>query len=132
MVSRWDVLEVHTRATATAAAAFLDAIQARMSFPVRAIQVDGGSEFKAAFECACQERGIRPFVLPPRSPKLNGHVERAQRTHREEFYEVWDLTWTVAALNRALGLGADLQHGATAPGPGLPDAAAISSGFGQC
>lgn len=27
------------------------------------------------------------FVLPPRSPNLNAHVERAQRTHTEEFYE---------------------------------------------
>ena len=98
VVSRWDVLEVHSRATATTAAAFLDAIQARMPFPVRAIQVDGGSEFHAAFEAECQRRQIRLFVLPPRSPKLNGHVERAQRTHTEEFYQIWDLTWTVAEL----------------------------------
>lgn len=98
VVSRWDVLEVHSRATANTAVAFLDAIQARMPFPVRAIQVDGGSEFQAAFETECQRRQIRLFVLPPRSPKLNGHVERAQRTHTEEFYEVWDLTWTVAEL----------------------------------
>ena len=102
MVSRWDVLEVHTRATATAATTFLDAIEARTPFPVRAIQVDGGSEFQADFETECQRRGIRLFVLPPRSPKLNGHVERAQRTHTEEFYEVWDLDWTVTALNRKL------------------------------
>jgi transposase InsO family protein len=25
-------------------------------------------------------------VLPPRSPKLNGHVERTQRTFHDEFY----------------------------------------------
>ena len=98
VVSRWDVLEVHSRATAATAAAFLDVIQARMPFPVRAIQVDGGSEFQAAFEAECQRRQIRLFVLPRRSPKLNGHVERAQRTHTEEFYEIWDLTWTVAEL----------------------------------
>jgi hypothetical protein len=33
------------------------------------------------------ERGLKLFVLPPRSPQLNGAVERAQRTHTEEFYE---------------------------------------------
>jgi len=44
--------------------------------------------------------GIRLFVLPPRSPKLNGHVERADRTHAEEFYEVADLPWSVAELNQ--------------------------------
>ena len=102
VISRWDVLEVHSRATAQAAAAFLDAIEARMPFPVRAIQVDGGSEFQAQFEAECARRQILLFELPPRSPKLNGHVERAQRTHTEEFYEVWDLTWTVAELNRDL------------------------------
>lgn len=100
VISRWDVLMVYSRATATTAARFLDVLQERMPFPIRAIQVDGGSEFQAAFEEACQQRGIHLFVLPPRSPKLNGHVERAHRTHIEEFYEVADLSWTVAEVNR--------------------------------
>lgn len=98
IVSRWDVLGVYTRATANTAAQFLQALQERAPFPIRAIQVDGGSEFKAAFEAACQEQGLRLFVLPPRSPKLNGCVERGNRTHREEFYEVYDLDWNVAEL----------------------------------
>jgi len=67
---------------------------------VRAIQVDGGSEFQGAFEEACQQQGINLFVLPPRSPKLSGHVERANRTHAEEFYEVAGLPWSVAELNQ--------------------------------
>src|SRR5918993_370382 len=50
------------------------------------IQVDSGSEFMAEFEAACQTRAIRLFVLPPRSPKLNGCVERTNRTWRDEFY----------------------------------------------
>jgi transposase InsO family protein len=98
IVSRWDVLGAYTRATANTAAHFLDALQGRSPFPVKAIQVDGGSEFKAEFEAACQARGLRLFVLPPRSPKLNGCVERGNRTHREEFYEVYDLDWTLAGL----------------------------------
>lgn len=102
MVTRWDVVEVHSRATAKAAAGFLDTLLDRMPFPVKAIQVDGGSEFMAQFETACQQREIKLFVLPPRSPKLNGHVERAHRTHREEFYEVTDLPDTIPELNRLL------------------------------
>ncbi len=97
-VSRWDVLEVATRATAVTASRFLDSLQKRAPFPVRAIQVDGGSEFQAEFERECKKRGILLFVLPPRSPKLNGRVERAHRTHREEFYEVADLGWAVAGI----------------------------------
>jgi len=49
VISRWDVIEVHSRATATTAAHFLDVLKERMPFPVRAIQVDSGSEFEAAF-----------------------------------------------------------------------------------
>ena len=62
----------------------------------------GGSEFAAEFEQACQQRGLRLFVLPPRSPKLNGAVERAQRTHTEEFYQITDCSLEMAALNREL------------------------------
>jgi transposase InsO family protein len=102
LVSRWDVVQVFQVATARTAAAFLDVLQARMPVPLRAIQVDGGAEFFAEFEQACQRRGWRLFVLPPRSPKLNGHVERAQRTHTEEFYEVTELECTVPAVNRQL------------------------------
>ncbi|MDA2914575.1 integrase core domain-containing protein [Acidobacteriia bacterium AH_259_A11_L15] len=102
VVSRWDVLEAHRRATAPAAARFLDTLQQRLPFPARALQVDGGSEFAAEFEQACRDRGLRLFVLPPRSPKLNGAVERAQRTHTEEFYEVTACSLPLAQLNQDL------------------------------
>jgi transposase InsO family protein len=102
VISRWNVLSVHSRATAATGAHFLDAIENRMPFPVKAIQVDGGSEFEAVFEEECQKRGIRLFVLPPRSPKLNGGVERAHRTHTEEFYEVTESSFDIAELRSAL------------------------------
>jgi putative transposase len=102
VVSRWDVIETHQRATALMAAKFLDTVKARMPFAIRAVQVDGGSEFFAEFEAECQCRAITLFELPPKSPKLNGAVERANRTHTEEFYEVYDCTWTVEGLNPQL------------------------------
>jgi len=102
VISRWDVVEAHRRATAHTASDFLETILARMPFPVKAIQVDGGSEFRADFEQACQQRGLMLFVLPPHSPKLNGRVERAHRTHLEEFYAVIPKSSQVEALNIAL------------------------------
>ncbi|MEM4360205.1 MAG: helix-turn-helix domain-containing protein, partial [Candidatus Bilamarchaeaceae archaeon] len=69
-VSKWGVTEVHGRATSKAAAKFLDAVEGRMPFKVKAIQVDGGSAFCGEFELECQKRGIMLIVLPPRSPKL--------------------------------------------------------------
>src|SRR5271170_6111203 len=102
VVSRWDVIQAHRRATAQSATAFLETLLHRMPFPVRALQVDGGSEFAAEFEQACQQRGLRLFVLPPRSPKLNGAVERANRTHTEEFYQVTACSLEMNKLNREL------------------------------
>jgi transposase InsO family protein len=57
---------------------------------VQAIQVDGGSEFMVEFELACQAKGIAVYVLPPRSPKLNGRVERLNGTSRREFWDCDD------------------------------------------
>ena len=76
VVSRWDVLELRSSASARATLAILDALADRMPFGVRALSVDNGSEFMAEFEAACLARGIALFTLPPRSPKLNGRVER--------------------------------------------------------
>jgi len=72
VISRWDVLEAHTRATSHTASGFINSLLGRMPFPIKPIQVDGGLEFQDVFEEECQGRGIKLFVLPPRSPKLNG------------------------------------------------------------
>jgi putative transposase len=88
VVSHWDRMETYRRTTSVPATHFLTTLQRRMPVPIRSIQVVGGSEF-AAFEQACQQQDIRLFVLSPRSPKLNGAVERANRTHTEEFYELY-------------------------------------------
>jgi len=59
IISRWDVLEVHTRATSHTASGFIDTLLKRMPFPVKTIQVDGGSEFQDAVERECPLRGIK-------------------------------------------------------------------------
>jgi len=80
LATRFSLAKGHTRATANLAAGFLAHLVAQAPFPVKAIQVDGESEFMAEFEETCQRLGIGLFVLSPKSPKLNGHVERMQRT----------------------------------------------------
>lgn len=102
VVSRWSVPTIASNATALLASRALDDLIARMPFPVKAIQVDGGSEFMADFEDACQQKGILLFELPPRSPKLNGRVERANRTFREEFYDCSNAPPTVAGFKADL------------------------------
>lgn len=102
VISKWDVIEARRRATATTAKEFIDTLEQRMPFKIKALQVDGGSEFYSDFEEECQRRKIHLFVLPPKSPKLNGCVERAHRTHTEEFYEVYEVPWNVTELNPEL------------------------------
>jgi transposase InsO family protein len=61
---------------------FLDAVSRRLPFPLRALPVDGGSEFAALFAQACQQYGLRPLVLRPRSPTLNARAERGHRMYQ--------------------------------------------------
>ncbi len=63
----------------------------RTRFKILSVQVDGGSEFMADFEEACQKLNLPLIVLPPSSPKYNGGVERGNRIFREEFYAKKDL-----------------------------------------
>ena len=51
---------------------------------------------------ACEDCGIKLYVLPPRKPKWNGCVERANGSSRYEFYTFYQGSLTVAAINREL------------------------------
>ncbi|MCS7050718.1 MAG: integrase core domain-containing protein [Thermomicrobium sp.] len=102
VVRRTGVLAAYDRGSSRAAEWVLRKAFPRFGFPVRAIQIDGGSEFTARFEETCKALGIRLFVLPPRSPKLNGHVERAHRTVQEEFYDLVELPDSLAEHNALL------------------------------
>lgn len=87
-ISKHTARLVAKRATSTSASRVIDTILDRLPVAPRALQVDGGSEFMAVFEQACQKRNIVLYVLPPHSPKLNGVVERMNRTSREEVYDL--------------------------------------------
>lgn len=110
VVSRKDVLVAAGRMTSTNAAQVLRTALERFGFPVRAVQIDGGAEFQAVFEQACQQLGIHLFVLPPRSPKLNAHVERAHRTHQEEFYDLVEIPESLAEHNALLRQWEDVYN----------------------
>ncbi|MCK5213374.1 MAG: integrase core domain-containing protein [Dehalococcoidia bacterium] len=73
-----------------------------MPFHARDIQVDGGSELQEAFAASCQNGRIHLLLLPPRSTRLNGHVERARRTHPKELYELTDSNFDMVEMNDAL------------------------------
>ena len=101
------VVRVYSRATANNARRFLEAVREDLPYPLRSIQVDGGGEFRAEFEDACQALNVPLAVLPPKCPQLNGVVERANDSSRTEFWNLYDGNLTVKDAAPAL---AEYQH----------------------
>ena len=54
------------------------------------------------FENACEKLGIALYVIPPRTPELNGNVERANRTLRYEFYQFYQDALEMGRLRKEL------------------------------
>ena len=100
--TRLCVMRTYSRATALCATRFLQYLKQQLPFEIQSIQVDGGSEFMAEFEAACQQLNIPLYVLPPKSPQLNGCVERANGTSRYEFYPFYCGNLNVRSLNLEL------------------------------
>lgn len=88
--SKYVVSKTYWQATSHNSENFLRFLIKTMPFPIKSIQVDGGSEFMGDFEKACKKLNIGLFILPPYSPKLNGNVERVNGTFRYEFYALQD------------------------------------------
>jgi transposase InsO family protein len=55
--------------------------------PIPTLQTDNGSEFAGYFDDACTRLKITRYHTYPRSPKMNAHVERFNRTLSEEFID---------------------------------------------
>jgi transposase InsO family protein len=90
--TRLKVLRLYPNKSAASTLDFLTHIQRDLPFPIQRIQTDRGSEF---LDYRVQQRlmdlHIKFRPTKPRSPHLNGKVERTQRTDWEEFYSLVDL-----------------------------------------
>jgi len=90
--SRYRVMYTYRRRTAKNSIDFLDRLIDQMPFPIQRIQTDRGREFFAyKFQEKLQEYGIKFRPIKPRSPHLNGKVERSHQTDLREFYVTADL-----------------------------------------
>ena len=75
----------YTTHSSESAADFLTKLITVAPFKITEIQTDNGSEFAHLFHDACMKHGIRHYHTYPRCPKMNGTVERFNRTLSEEF-----------------------------------------------
>jgi transposase InsO family protein len=62
--------------------------QKQLPFPITNVQTDNGSEFLGKFNQYLQEENIPHQFTYPHSPKINGVVERFNRTLQDEFLKV--------------------------------------------
>ena len=77
-------------ATRSTSGQFVDYVLQRMPFQVQTIQTDNGAEFQSAFHFHVLDKGVGHVYIKPRTPRLNGKVERSHRIDAEEFYRLLD------------------------------------------
>jgi hypothetical protein len=86
--TRLRVLRVYSRCDQKTAIAFVDDVMAKLPFAVERIPTDNGLEFGASFHWHLLDKGIDHVRINPRTPRLNGKVERSHRIDSEEFYRL--------------------------------------------
>jgi transposase InsO family protein len=90
--TRIRALKIYTRHTQKNAIDFIDHVIEKFPFRIHTVRTDRGHEFQALFHWHVEDKGIRHVYIKPRSPQLNGKVERSHRSDGEEFYQL--LTYT--------------------------------------
>jgi len=81
----------HSKDTAKVLEALIDGLTGTIELHTQpkqfAILSDNGSEFMKEFETLLQEKGLTHYWTYPRSPKMNAHNERFNRTIQEQFVD---------------------------------------------
>jgi len=83
--TRLRVLRIYPKLNQQTAIQFLDYVLERLPFRVEVIQTDNGVEFGASFHWHVLDKGAGHVSIKPRTPRLNGKVERSHRIDAEEF-----------------------------------------------
>ena len=65
----------------------LQIAQTVFPLPITRVLTDNGGEFAKHFAVALEDQGIEHWHTYPRTPKMNAHVERFNRTIQEEFVD---------------------------------------------
>ena len=90
--TRIRALKIYGQHTQKNAIEFIDYVENKFPFRIHTIRTDRGHEFQARFHWHVEDKGIRHTYIKPRSPQLNGKVERSHGIDQQEFYQL--LTYT--------------------------------------
>jgi transposase InsO family protein len=88
--TRIRVLKIYDRCNQTTAIQFIDEVRRRLPFRIMVIQTDNGAEFQSHFHWHLEDLDIKHAYIRPRTPHLNGKVERSHRVDDQEFYQLLD------------------------------------------
>ena len=88
--TRIRALKIYPRHNQANAIAFVNHVLETFPFRVQSIRTDRGHEFQAKFHWHVKDKGIRHVYIKPRSPLLNGKIERSHRTDQEKVYQLRD------------------------------------------
>jgi transposase InsO family protein len=88
--TRIRVLKVYDACNQVTAIAFINDVIRRLPFRIHTVQTDNGAEFQSHFHWHLDALDIRHVYIRPRTPRLNGKVERSHRVDDQEFYQLLD------------------------------------------
>jgi transposase InsO family protein len=101
--TRMRALKLYPNKKAESTVDFLGYVLDTFQFPIQRVQTDWGTEFfNDLFQYELAEHFIKFRPIKPRSPHLNGKVERSQYTDKSEFYA------TISKKDRNLQLAPQL------------------------
>jgi transposase InsO family protein len=103
--TRLRIIQFHQEMAAYTAKTFIQHALSTFPFPVRILQTDNDSIFphwytagpktpldppvkKHPFTAMCERFHAQHRLIPPRTPRLNGKVERSHQTDEEQFYRL--------------------------------------------
>ncbi len=90
--TRVRALKIYRKHNQKSSIDFIDYVIEKFPFRIHTVRSDRGHEWQAQFHWHVEDKGIRHVYIKPRSPQLNGKVERSHRSDQEEFYQL--LTYT--------------------------------------
>jgi transposase InsO family protein len=87
--TRIRVLKIYDSCNQASAIRFVNQVIKRLPFRVLVIQTDNGAEFQSRFHWHFESLDIRHVYIRPRTPHLNGKVERSHRVDERSSISSW-------------------------------------------
>ena len=83
--TRLRVLRIYPRCDQKTAIQFVDYVLEQLPFQVQVIQTDNGAEFQSALHYHVLDKGVGHVYIKPRTPRLNGKVERSPKSSTDSW-----------------------------------------------